>query len=148
MTVSKLSQWEAVLLEAIRYHGVQGEQLLALFREGDYQSFFQIDAGKYDFSDLLELARQDWETFERAVREGYQIKFSTFGGIKTLLRLRFGQEPDKDYKDGGDHFDQVKLKREELDWFRSTISANWSFIEQGVHEETGRIMGRIQLTRS
>jgi len=146
MSVSKLSQWEAVLLEAIRHHGIEEEELLALCKEGDYQKFYQIDAGKFDFSDLLELARKDWATFEHAVREGYQVKFSTYGGIKTLLRLRFGQEADKDYHSEETCLDQVKLKREELDWLRSTISPNWSFLEQGVGKESGKIVVRIQLT--
>ncbi|WP_134687553.1 hypothetical protein [Brevibacillus migulae] len=143
---SKLSQWEAVLLEVIRHRGIKDEELLSLFREGDYQSFYQIDAGKYDFSDLLALARQDWATFEQAVREGYQVKFSTYGGIKTLLRLRFGLEADRDYRSEEAHLDQVKLKKEELDWLRSTISPNWSIIEQEVEKETGTFIVRIQLS--
>ncbi|HZG15427.1 MAG TPA: hypothetical protein VE710_10430 [Candidatus Bathyarchaeia archaeon] len=146
MAVSKLSQWEAVLLEVIRHHGIEEEELLALFREGDYQKFYQIDAGKYDFSDLLELARKEWATFEHAVREGYQVKFSTYGGIKTLLRLRFGLEADKDYQSQETYLDLVKLKREELGWLRSTISPNWSFLENEGEDETGKINVRIQLT--
>ncbi|WP_255433352.1 hypothetical protein [Brevibacillus sp. LEMMJ03] len=124
----KLSQWEAISLEVLRAHGTEDQEIIDRFKSGDIRPFQQIEDGRFDFAHLLDLSQSQWDLFERAVRDGYQIKFSTFNGIKTLLSLKFQQQAERDYAVHEDYLERVRLKRADVEWLRSTISPNWQIM--------------------
>lgn len=146
MSMVKLSQWEAIILEAIRGNGVSNQVLLEQVKKGDFSPFASFAEGWIDFSDLLLFAENNWEDFERAVQEGYQIKFSTINGIKTLLKLKFHQLAVQDYEDKETYLDQVKLEEAEVEWLRVTLSKNWRIVELEPQPQDGRKKIRIEMT--
>jgi len=69
-----------------------------------------VEGGRYDFSELFELARRDLLTVEAAIREGYQIKFTTIHGVKFLLNKRYGLTAWQDYAVQETALDQIRLQ--------------------------------------
>lgn len=145
MSAVKLSQWETMLLESARAHGIVDEEIIHKLRTGDAEPFQEIEGGKYDFAPLFDLFNNDPETLEMAIREGYQIKFTTFNGIKFLLNKRYDLQAERDYTVEESALDQVRLKDEALAWMRSAISKNWRIVELKRYAESGETIVRIEL---
>ncbi|MED1793071.1 hypothetical protein EDM59_16340 [Brevibacillus nitrificans] len=147
MSTVKLSQWEMMLLETARANGFVDEEIIHKLRTDNRQAFADVEGGRYDFSDLFELAQQDPFTLETAIREGYQIKFTTINGVKFLLNKRFGLTAETDYQVQETALDQIRLTDDALAAVHSTLSPNWRIIElekQPVQKET---IVRIELAQ-
>ncbi|MFP3388312.1 hypothetical protein [Brevibacillus sp. SIMBA_040] len=145
MSTVKLSQWETMLLEAARAHGFVDEEIIHKLRSGNTEPFLDIEGGKYDFTHLFELFKNDPQTLETAIREGYQIKFTTFNGIKFLLNKRYDIQAERDYQVAGDTLDQVPLKEDALAWLRQAISKNWRIVELEKRADSGETLVRFEL---
>lgn len=80
---TRLSQWDALLLESLRALGWSNEQLIERITKGD----FPEDHSKYEFKyePLQQLAEQQPEQLRQAIEQGYQIKFNTVGGIRSWV---------------------------------------------------------------
>lgn len=145
MSAVKLSQWETMLLEAARAHGFVDEEIIHKLRTDNREAFQEVEGGKFDFTHLFDLAKNDPETIESAIREGYQIKFTTFNGIKFLLNKRYDLQPERDYQVNGDTLDLVRIKVDALEWLRLAISKNWRIVELEKHPETEEATVRFEL---
>ncbi len=130
MTTGKLSQPYALRIEILRAYGITDQELIDAFKEGDISRFQALAEGKVDFTPLLEFSRDNWEEFVQAVQHGYEIKFSTFNGIKNFLSCKFGQEAERDYVDTGESLEKLKLKDKDVAWLRSVLSKNWSVMQE------------------
>ncbi|MER8170754.1 hypothetical protein, partial [Acinetobacter baumannii] len=73
------------------------EEIIHKLRTGDTEPFQDIESGKYDFVPLFDLYNNDPETLEMAIREGYEITFTTFNVIKFLLNKRYCLQAERDY---------------------------------------------------
>ncbi|MCI1113925.1 hypothetical protein MOQ26_23225, partial [Stenotrophomonas maltophilia] len=93
-------------------HGFVDEEIIHKLRTGDTEPFQDIESGKYDFVPLFDLYNNDPETLEMAIREGYEITFTTFNGIKFLLNKRYCLQAERDYTVEESALDQVRLKDE------------------------------------
>jgi hypothetical protein len=129
MSKVKVSQHTALMIEVLRANGITDQDLIHYMKQGDIDPFKQIGEGHFDFAELLDFAREHWEQFERAVRDGYQITFNTINGIKYLLSVKFNQIADRDYENKGTYLDRLKLKQGEIDWLRSVLSKYWYVVE-------------------
>jgi hypothetical protein len=147
MATVRLTQPEALLLEILRSKGFADEDLLNRFKHGDIEEFQKIDDGKINFSALSQLAEQNWELFEAAVREGHTIKFSTINGIRNLLSIKFDQQADRDYINHEEYLDQVRLTEEQLSWLQNVISKNWSIQELPQTGNSAHKVVRFELNR-
>ncbi|MGG1658220.1 hypothetical protein [Brevibacillus sp. NRS-1366] len=145
MSTVKLSQWETMLLEAARAHGLADEEIIHKLRTGNIEAFQDVEGGKFDFTLLFELSKNDPKTLEAAIRVGYQIKFTTFNGIKFLLNKRYDIQAERDYQVTGDTLDQVRLKADELEWLRQAISKNWRIVELEKRAAPGETVVRFEL---
>lgn len=148
MSAVKLSQWEMMLLEAARAHGFVDEEIIHKLRTENRAAFADIEGGRFDFSDLFTLSKQDPLTIETAIREGYQIKFATVNGVKFLLNKRYGLVADQDYEVLETGLDRVRLADEALAWVRAALSPNWQMIELEKLPAQKETVVRIELDRS
>jgi hypothetical protein len=139
MATVKVSQPIALRIELLRAHGASEQDLIDFGIHGEISRFPGLAERRVDFSSLVEFARNDREQFERAVRHGYQIKFSTINGIKNLLSVKFGLESDRDYTDTGESLERLTLRAEDVEWLRNILSANWSVKEEGEHRQAGTV---------
>lgn len=147
MSTVKLSQWEMMLLEAARANGFVDEEIIHKLRTDNRTAFAEVEDGRFDFSDLFELAQQDPHTMETAIREGYQIKFTTINGVKFLLNKRYGLSAETDYAVQETSLDQIRLADDALAAVNTTLSPNWRIVELEKlpsHKET---VVRIELAR-
>lgn len=149
MSHAKLSQSDALKVEVLRSKGLTDELLIQYVQAGDSQFLQELGGDDFQFANLIETAQSHWAEFVRAVKEGYQIKFSTFNGTKYLLSVKFGLIADEDYVVQTDYLDQVKLNDQQIEWLRSTLSKYWQVIElepaAGQEVESGRKLVKIQL---
>ncbi|AKF92974.1 hypothetical protein [Brevibacillus laterosporus] len=147
MSLVKLSQNEALMIEVLRAEGVTDEELLDALKKEDISDFQQC-SDDFDFSHLLDFSRQNWNELEQAVREGYQIKFNTINGIKYLIFVRLNQVADRDYQNKGDYLSEIKLKEAEVIWLQSVLSKNWTVVEQKQDQNSELKVVQIELVRS
>lgn len=94
----KLSQWDALLLEALRGRGWSDEQLLGITSAAELpedNSPFQ-----FDFKQLAAFAAEKPEEYRQAVTGGYQIKYNTIRGIRSWILVALGKEPRLELEEG------------------------------------------------
>jgi len=121
-TRTKLSQWDALLLETLRSLGWTNEELLSKVKAGE------LPEAKYEA--LAELANSDPETYETAVTQGYQIKYNTVRGIRSWIAVRFGSEPELRLEEGQEAV-RAALSAEEKELLASVLSFGWAIREDG-----------------
>ncbi|CAM3761174.1 hypothetical protein COLU111180_07065 [Cohnella lubricantis] len=89
----KLSQWEALMVEGLRKLGWTDDEIVERVNRGtDLPSDDSIY--EFHFEELAAFAAREPETFESAVRQGYQIKYNTIGGIRSWIDVALGKEPE------------------------------------------------------
>ena len=140
----KLSQREAMLLEAARAHGFVDEEIIHKLRGGNPAPFLEIEEGKYDFSPLFALYEENRELLEEAIREGYAIKYTTFNGIKFILSKRYNLVSPHDYEAEETVFSGIRLAEKDVAWLRSTLSGNWRIVEMERLPKSGESVIRIE----
>lgn len=118
----KLSQWDALTLESLSSQGWSADELLQRVRDGQ----LPVDDSKFkfDYTRLTELAGNEPEVFEQAVRHGYQIKYNTIRGIAGWIGLVFGQEPELILEPGQEKV-VAKLSAAEHSRLTAVLSHGW-----------------------
>jgi len=128
-TVSKLSQWDALMLESLIAYGWSTEELLRRIHAGDLP---QDDSKfKFQYEQLTATAASDPASFEDAVRNGYQIKYNTLRGISSWILLALGQEAELVLEPGQEAV-IAKLTADERSRLASTLSPGW--VIRGEHQ--------------
>ena len=123
-----LSQWEAFMVETLRHNGVSGEDIIKGLQENDVTRFQSYDT-TFDYEDLHVSWTDDSERIEKAITDGYQVKFLSVYGIKRLLKLMFSLEEPADYTLEEQQFVQVPLTNQQATTVRTLLSPNWSITD-------------------
>lgn len=123
----KLSQWNALLLEGLRALGWSDEVVLRRVKEGDLPSDESIY--HFDYQELAAFAAAEPETFERAVKEGYAIKYNTVRGIRSWIAVAYGKEPELVLEEGNESV-LVVLTPAEKDRLAAVLSFGWAIREE------------------
>ena len=121
----KISQKTAILLERVRRFGVADDVILASKLTGDPTPLKIAEEEYYHYDDFFTYAEEHGEDLEAAIKNGYQMKFNTNGGIQTWLKERFGLVAESDYLFSPGKFDQLKLSIEQARILFSVLSGNW-----------------------
>ncbi|WP_141503525.1 hypothetical protein [Paenibacillus luteus] len=123
----KLSQWDALLLEGLRALGWSDEVVLRRVKEADLPS----DESMYhfDYQELAAFAAAEPETFERAVKEGYAIKYNTVRGIRSWIAVAYGKEPELVLEEGNESV-LVVLTPSEKERLAAVLSFGWAIREE------------------
>ncbi|WP_163102493.1 hypothetical protein [Peribacillus alkalitolerans] len=132
----RISVHVALLLETVKSNGLTNDEIMRLLEERDYSRFHEVLEGLSEWADLADYYHWNKDEFKKIVNDGYKIKFLTKGGLRTLLRVKYGLNPNEDYEDGVDYFHDVKLSTKELESLCDNLSLNWSVIEL-VNDESG-----------
>ncbi len=135
----KVSQNTAILIEAARSSGLSDETLLHEAKSGNIEAFQGIAEGELDFHNLIENALENPDKLEQAVRHGYQITFNTINGMKYYIGLTYGKLRERDYPNLSDRIEGLKLRQEELDELRLSLSPYWIITETAREEQQDRI---------
>lgn len=118
----KLSQWDALILESLKAQGWSDDELLRRVQAGE----LPVDDSKFqfDYNRLTELAAEEPETFEQAVRSGYQIKYNTLRGISSWIQVALGHEPELQLEPGREAV-LASLTAEEHQRLQAVLSYGW-----------------------
>ncbi|MFB9327678.1 hypothetical protein ACFFSY_17255 [Paenibacillus aurantiacus] len=131
---AKLSQWDALSLESLRQYGWTDDELirrvLADSLPNDESKF------RFDYAQLVNLAREQGELFSQAVKLGYQVKYSTLRGIESWLLLALNREAEL-HADPGREAVTVSLTEAEAARLASILSFGWSIAPQDETPEGG-----------
>ncbi|MCC3376693.1 hypothetical protein [Cohnella sp. REN36] len=127
----KLSQWDALLVESLRALGWSDDELIRRVRSGETPS--DESDFHFEYGDLTAWANREPDVFEAAVRQGYQIKYNTIGGIRSWIFVVLGQEPEV-VRDPGRESVTADLSPAERDRLASVLSYGWK-IEPAPGEE-------------
>ncbi|MBH5318794.1 hypothetical protein I6N90_13385 [Paenibacillus sp. GSMTC-2017] len=120
---TKLSQWDALQLESLKAYGWSNEEII----RNVYASKLPKDESKFQFnySGLSELARDHADTFERAVNDGYQIKYNTIRGIHSWILIALQLDAEL-VLDPGKEAVIVSLTETETFSLSSVLSFGWA----------------------
>jgi len=124
----KLSQWDSLMLESLRSLGWTDEELIGRVKSGE----LPVDESPFHFKyeALAEFAKENPETFEAAVKQGYQIKYNTVRGIRSWILVRFGREPELLLEEGREAV-RASLSAEEKELLETVLSFGWAVREDG-----------------
>ncbi len=119
---AKLSQWDALQLESLKAHGWTAEELLRKVREGELPT----DSSKFrfDYANLQAFAKEEPDSFEQAVKHGYQIKYNTIRGIHSWILVALGHEAELDLTEGKEQV-VASLTQAEAARLASVLSFGW-----------------------
>lgn len=112
------------MIETLRANGITNEEIIAGVKAKDVTGWKQINE-KFDFEQLIVLAEKDLASFEKAVNDGYIVKFVTVGGLERLLSLKFGKEAGKDYQKKQTGAAGLNLDEASLNELEQILSLNW-----------------------
>lgn len=120
----KISLMDAYMIETLRSNGISDEEILAQIERGNTKAWQALNR-HFDFQELVKLAETNMEAFSQILSQGYQVKFVTFNGLKSLLWLRFGKEKETDYEVMETGIRNLTLDREQLLNLKEMLSGNW-----------------------
>ncbi|REE86537.1 hypothetical protein A8990_110147 [Paenibacillus taihuensis] len=125
----KLSQWDALLMESLRVLGWSDDEIIQKTMQGELP---KEDTSIYEFNyeELTAFATREPETFEAAVRTGYQIKYNTIRGIRSWINVAFKLEPEL-VLDAGNEAVVAELTPAQQERVASVLSHGW--VIQGEH---------------
>jgi hypothetical protein len=143
---TKLSQWDALMLESLKAYGWSNDELISRVQAGNLPT----DESKFHFeyAALTALANENADTFAQAVKNGYQIKYNTIRGIHSWILVALKQEaelilePDNEAVIG-------YLSEAEAQRLASVLSFGWSLSSQeGTQDSNGRASYRVAPSRA
>lgn len=128
MTMNKVTLREAYMIETLRSNGISDGEILTQVQTGetDDWSIFNPD---FEFHGLVELNEKDPEAFQSIIKNGYKVKFVTFKGVRTLLKLKFGFEEEQHYELTDKGITGLQVTDAQLAQIRQVLSTNWSIGE-------------------
>lgn len=151
----KLSQWDALMVEGLRRLGWSNDEIIERINRGtDLPSDDSIY--EFHFEELAAFAAREPELFVTAVRDGYQIKYNTIGGIRSWIDVALGKEPEVNREPGQEGV-TAELTSAEKERFAGVLSYGWtiralpdgdsSIAVEGNDASTGAGLYRIEPTR-
>lgn len=142
----KLSQWDALMLEGLRKLGWTDDEIVErVNRDTDLPADNSIF--EFHYEELAAFAAGEPETFESAVRQGYQIKFNTIGGIRSWILVTLGQDPEVSREPGQESV-TAKLTSAEKERLAGVLSYGWTIVPvPGDAAAEGASLYRIVPTR-
>ncbi|MBP2001858.1 hypothetical protein J2Z69_002914 [Paenibacillus shirakamiensis] len=124
---ARLSMPESRVLEEALRTGIPATALMEMSRKGDFSGLPRDEDGDKDsgWEGLIAFAVQQPKLFRQALQEGYTIKFVTVGGLRTLLLMKWGLQPNQDYDMVENQFLGVKLRTEEATELQQLVAVPW-----------------------
>lgn len=141
---ARLSQWDALMVEALRALGWPDGKILDNVRKGDLPA--DDSPFHFDFKDLSRLAAEQPDLFEAAVLRGYQIKFNTLRGIRSWLYIVTGREPVLDLEEGRESV-TAELSQDERSRLETVLSVGWEIRGEHQGASSDRSSCRIEPVR-
>ncbi|SDT43186.1 hypothetical protein SAMN05444162_4266 [Paenibacillaceae bacterium GAS479] len=143
---TKLSQWDALMLESLKVYGWSDSELISRAQAGNLPT----DESKFHFeyAALTDLANEDAETFSQAVMSGYQIKYNTIRGIHSWILVALKQEAELILEPENEeviaHLSEVDAQR-----LASVLSFGWGISpHEGAQDANGRAPYRVAPIRA
>ncbi|WP_178020516.1 hypothetical protein [uncultured Paenibacillus sp.] len=148
MTVpyASLPQPYALRLEMIRAKGIEVAAVLELLDRNNAAEWQQRMNPKLQWDGFAEYVREHVDEVKQAYLEGYRFKFMTVGGLRNLLKIKFGLQAGQDYAfdESGNRFSGVKLKTEDYQNLRMLTPDYWEILIDQKDSDRGMLELRIE----
>ncbi|SDJ17247.1 hypothetical protein [Natribacillus halophilus] len=126
LDLPQISQVSANLLEHARHKGVSELELQRAIQEENVSFLNEVSDELFSYDEVFTHAREQGEELERALLEGYNIKFITKDGLKTWLKQKFGFEEGRDYREEEGQIKGLVLDKDERQMLESSLAGNWT----------------------
>jgi len=139
---SRLSQWDSLMLESLKAYGWPNEELISRVHAGNLPT----DESKFHFNyaDLIAFAHENADTFEQAVKNGYQIKYNTIRGIHSWIYIALKQEAELILEPENESV-IASLTDADAQLLASVLSFGWNLIIQdGTQDLGGKASYRVE----
>lgn len=148
MTVpyASLPQPYALRLEMIRAKGIEVAAVLELLDRNNAAEWQQRMNPELQWDGFAEYVREHVDEVKQAYLEGYRFKFMTVGGLRNLLKIKFGLQAGQDYAfdESGNRFSGVKLKTEDYQNLRMLTPDYWEILIDQKDSDRGMLELRIE----
>ncbi|QDI91564.1 hypothetical protein EPH95_10585 [Salicibibacter halophilus] len=126
LDIPQISQLSALLLEHVRNKGVPEMELQRAIREENIPFLNEISDDDYHYDELFTYAKRLGENLEKALLEGYTMKFNTKDGLQAWLSLKFGFEEGSDYRTEEEQIKDLVIGESERQSIESALADNWA----------------------
>lgn len=126
MTI-KITLMEAYVLETLKAANIADEVILEKLEAKQTEDLKALVETTFDIDVLYGIEA----SLPRILAEGYEVKFLTFPGLKSLLSMKLQKVAEKDYRVTDFQIEQLQLTAEESLIVDRFLSANWMLERQG-----------------
>ncbi|PAD73714.1 MULTISPECIES: hypothetical protein [Paenibacillus] len=130
MSLVKISQRTAILLEHARKSGLTSDELLEAVRSEDLAQLAAAEAEHFHYDEWIPYAKEHGEDLEKAITDGYQITFNTRNGLKMWLEESFGISSETDFTVGEGVIEGLHLQENQLTRLKTALAVNWLLDEE------------------
>lgn len=139
---ARITLWESYLIETLRSKGMPTTELLTHLKNEDREALISFD-DTFNYSELVDIHKNDPARIEQAIETGYQVKFVTQPGVKRLMNLKFGFKEDIDFEIKDEAFVNLRFNDEQLAIFKQMLSPNWQITQKDNGEVNICLVGKL-----
>lgn len=124
----KLPQPVALKTELALAMGLAPDELLSIAEQQDWDKLPELPEDRGTWQGWIDFAIGSLDALRTALSRGYRISFTTIGGVRQLLDIKWGLEAGKDYTAGEDYADAVPLAPEQAELLQRLITVPWEMV--------------------
>ncbi|MGP7817358.1 hypothetical protein [Niallia sp. 01092] len=126
-----ISQPIALFIEQGRANGIADKDLILALKEKNFH-LLKLDE-QVDAEQKLRLAEELGNDWEKAISNGYRIRFLSIHGLKNLLKFKYNKIVEIDYKEEYNTITLLKMSKEDIASLTSIISGQWNIVREDSH---------------
>lgn len=138
MINTKLPQPVALKTELALALGLSTDELLKLIDREEWSRLPELPEGRGTWEGWIDFARNSASQLKSALLEGYRISYTTIGGVRQLLEIKWGLEAGKDYTAGENYAAGVPLAEEQVAQLQQLITVPWEIAAEQAADLPGR----------
>lgn len=134
MTISTLNLMDAYMIETLFSKGLKKEAFIQALKEDSLKQIVQFD-DSFDYTRLIDSVKGNETVFEEAIENCYRVSYLTIGGLKNLLRLKYGFEEGVDFNLYEQKLQGLSVSENQLKEIKALVGIVWIVEETSVNSD-------------
>lgn len=130
MTIPTITLMDAYMLETLFSKGIKKEAFIQAMKEKTIDQYAEFD-DSFDYTRLSSSVEGKESLFEEAVRNQYTISYLTIGGLRNLLKIKYGFNDSGDYMLYDQKLEDLTIRTDQLEEIKTLVQSAWSVLETG-----------------
>lgn len=130
MTIPTITLMDAYMLETLFSKGIKKEAFIQAMKEKTIDQYAEFD-DSFDYTRLSSSVYGKETLFEEAIRNQYTISYLTIGGLRNLLKIKYGFNDSEDYTLYDQKLEDLTIRTNQLEEIKTLVQSAWSVLETG-----------------